>query len=125
MQRLPIHDTCINRAASKETKDVRVQLSNYPGWTFYPETLKSTQNVAEKCYDTTVVHHDLAIARLTLQIQATEYPGYDNVLKQFHILRWIRRGRYTTETDVLTDVLASLLYIGSLNCIRLAKLSLI
>ena len=54
------------------------------------ETLRRTQKVAEECGDqTVVVTYDLAIAKLALQIQATEAPQYDNIFicfGPFHII---------------------------------------
>jgi len=80
------------------------------------ETLKQTQNVAEECGErTVVVHYDLAIAKVALQINASESPRYDNVLicfGHFHIILayFACLGHYVdgsggaeilTETDVL------------------------
>jgi len=54
------------------------------------ETLKQSQRVASECEQQyVVVHYDLAVAKLAMQIQSTEAPLYDNVFicfGPFHIL---------------------------------------
>ena len=51
--------------------------------------MKLSQAVGECNYKTVIVHYDLAIAKLALQIQASESPQFDNLFicfGPFHIL---------------------------------------
>ena len=86
------------------------------------ETMKISQQVASECDEEyIVVHYDLAIAKPTLQIQATESPRFDNLFiafGPFHIcLAYFGALGHFIENsggpEILTesDVLAS----GSLN----------
>ena len=86
------------------------------------KTMKTSQKVAAECGEAyAIVHYDLAVAKLALQIQAEETPVYDNVFVcfgAFHVQMayFAAIGTYLAdsgEPQVLTDV--GVLASGSLN----------
>ena len=77
------------------------------------QTIKTSQKVATGCGETyAVVHYDLAVAKLAIQIQAEESPVYDNIcvcFEAFHVQMTYFEAIGTFLTDsgesrVLTDV---------------------
>ena len=51
------------------------------------QTMKTSQKVAAECEEIyAVVHYDLAVAKLAIQIQTEESPVYDNIFVCFGAL---------------------------------------